>query len=183
MNADVSFLMLAANFAAKKHMNQRRNNELDEPYINHPISLANLLCNELDGLHIDTSIVVAALLHDTIEDTKTTHEEIADIFGNRVLQIVLEVSDDKSLPKKTRKRLQIEQAKSLSYDARIVKLADKICNLRDMVISPISVMSNEKIVEYFDWSKAVIDEIRGTHSMLEMLFDEAYQGRSNFTSN
>lgn len=180
MNADISVLMMAANFAAKKHMNQRRKNALDEPYINHPLSLAALLSNELDGLHVDTCVLVAAILHDTIEDTNTTREEISALFGHKVLQIVLEVSDDKSLPKMTRKRLQIEHAKSLTYEARIVKLADKICNLRDMSISPIAVMSNEKIVEYFDWSKAVIDEIRGTHAILEMLFDDAYQGRSKF---
>src|SRR5438270_4697478 len=134
MKAELALLLKALAFAAHKHRDQRRKDARASPYINHPIALANVLRNE--GNIADPLVICAALLHDTIEDTETTPEELEREFGKRVRDVVLEVTDDKLLPKKERKRLQIEHAPHLSRAAKLVKLADKICNLRDVADSP-----------------------------------------------
>ena len=167
--------MTALAFAADKHKNQRRKDAEASPYINHPIALANLLLNEA-GVE-DQRVLVAAILHDTIEDTDTTEQELVRHFGTDVADIVLEVTDDKSLPKKDRKRLQIEHAAHISRRAKLVKLADKICNLRDIKASPPADWSIQRKQEYFDWAKSVVDRLRGVHPGLEHLFDKAYEGR------
>ena len=166
----------AISFAADKHRNQRRKDIEASPYINHPIALANILANEA-GIE-DEKVLVAAILHDTIEDTETTTQELADLFGDDVTAIVLEVTDDKSLPKAERKRLQVEHAPTISRRAKLVKLADKIANLRDIAASPPADWPLQRQQEYFDWAKAVVDGLRGTHPTLERIFDEAYKRRS-----
>lgn len=168
-------LMTALAFAADKHKIQRRKDAEASPYINHPIALANLLLNEA-GVE-DQRVLIAAVLHDTIEDTDTTEQELVRQFGKDVADIVLEVTDDKSLPKAERKRLQIEHAAHISRRAKLVKLADKICNLRDIAASPPADWSVERKREYFDWAKSVVDALRGVHPGLEHLFDKAYEGR------
>jgi len=160
-------------FAADKHRNQRRKDADASPYINHPIALANVLANE-GGIE-DERVLMAAILHDTIEDTETTDAELEKLFGQEVKNIVLEVTDDKSLPKAERKRLQIEHAPNLSRRAKLVKLADKICNLRDMAENPPADWSLERRHDYFEWAKAVVDGMRGVHPELERVFDEAYK--------
>ena len=163
-------LLTAIAFAAHKHRDQRRKDTAATPYINHPIALANVLANEA---HIDDeTILIAAILHDTIEDTDTTEAELVAAFGAEIASIVIEVTDDKLLPKDERKRLQVVNAGTLSRQARIVKLADKICNLRDIFCSPPAGWSLERQRAYFDWAGAVIDGVRGTHPVLESLFDE-----------
>jgi guanosine-3',5'-bis(diphosphate) 3'-pyrophosphohydrolase len=117
---------------------------------------------------------MAAVLHDTVEDTETTPAELAARFGERIAGIVMEVTDDKALPKDTRKRLQVEHAPRLSPEARLVKLADKICNLRDILASPPSGWPPERKRDYFDWAKAVVDGLRGVNQPLEILFDATY---------
>src|SRR2546421_10249231 len=124
---DVRVILRAAAFAAERHRNQRRKDEEASPYINHPLALACLLAYE--GQECDPTVLMAALLHETVEDTGTTFEELDQVFGREVGTIVREVTDDKSLPKAERKRLQIEHAASASGAAKLVKLADKICNL------------------------------------------------------
>jgi guanosine-3',5'-bis(diphosphate) 3'-pyrophosphohydrolase len=166
-------IIQAANYAAEKHRDQRRKDREASPYINHPLALAYVLTNEVDGI-VDENVISAAILHDTIEDTNATASEITNLFGETVLNIVLELSDDKSLPKATRKQLQIDNASTLSREAKIVKLADKICNLRDMAYSPPIDWKLERQQEYFDWAKAVVDGLRGTHVELEDLFDQAF---------
>lgn len=166
---DISILVSAAAFAAEKHRNQRRKDADASPYINHPIALANVLTNEA-GI-TDVLTIAAALLHDTIEDTDTTAEELRIHFGDEIAAIVLEVTDDKSLPKAERKRLQIEHAPHLGQQAKQVKLADKICNLRDIRRTPPADWPLERQREYFDWARRVVDGLRGTHSGLEALFD------------
>ncbi len=168
-------LMTALAFAANKHRNQRRKDAEASPYINHPIALANLLLNEA-GVE-DQRILVAAILHDTIEDTDTTEQELVKHFGKDVADIVVEVTDDKTLPKAERKRLQIEHAAHISRRAKLVKLADKICNLRDIAASPPADWSVDRKREYFDWAKKVVDCLRGVHPGLEHLFDKAYEAR------
>ena len=168
-------LIAALAFAADKHKNQRRKDADASPYINHPIALANLLLNEA-GVE-DQRVLIAAILHDTIEDTDTTEQELVKHFGKDVADIVLEVTDDKSLAKAERKRLQIEHAAHISRRAKLVKLADKICNLRDITASPPADWSVDRKREYFDWAKEVVDRLRGVHPGLEHLFDKAYEGR------
>jgi guanosine-3',5'-bis(diphosphate) 3'-pyrophosphohydrolase len=120
-------------------------------------------------------VICAALLHDTVEDTATTHEELANAFGSRIARIVAEVTDDTSLAKDERKRLQVEHAASLSHEAKLVKLADKICNLRDVAERPPARWDRARSREYFDWAKRVIDGLRGAHPRLEAAFDQVYK--------
>jgi GTP diphosphokinase / guanosine-3',5'-bis(diphosphate) 3'-diphosphatase len=159
-------------FAATKHRDQRRKDVTAAPYINHPIAVANVLANEA-GI-TDPVVLSAALLHDTIEDTKTTAAELEEQFGQKVTSIVLEITDDKSLQKPIRKQLQIDNAARLSTEAKLVNLADKICNLRDTAVSPKVGWSVERTQAYFDWAAQVIAGVRGINPTLEALFDEVY---------
>lgn len=163
----------ALDFAARKHRDQRRKDAEASPYINHPIAIVNLLWHTA-GVQ-DGIVLTGALLHDTVEDTQTTFEELTQEFGAEVAQLVREVTDDKSLPQATRKQLQIDHAPHLSDRAKLVKLADKISNLRDMVNSPPVNWSLERRRAYFEWAKSVVDQMRGTHPILEELFDQVYQ--------
>ena len=171
----LSLLVTAAAFAARKHKNQRRKDDAASPYINHPLALADVLVNEAGVSDLDT--IVAALLHDTIEDTETTAAEIEDAFGPRIRSVVEEVTDDSGLAKAARKQAQIDHAPQLSEPARAIKLADKICNLRDVVANPPAGWSLQRRRDYFDWAKQVIDGLRGLHPRLEALFDQAYAQR------
>lgn len=168
----IGLILKAAEFAADRHRNQRRKDAEASPYINHPISLANVLANE--GAVTDPVVLCAALLHDTIEDTNTTAEELTAAFGQSITDVVLEVTDDKNLDKAVRKQLQIEHARHASKQAKLVKLADKICNLRDIAATPPADWSTERKAEYFDWARSVIEGVRGVHPHLEAVFDEAY---------
>ena len=164
-------LIKAADFAAFKHRRQRRKDAEASPYINHPLALARVL--KIEAGVEDVDVLVSAILHDTLEDTETSVEELAREFGKVVAIIVAEVTDDKRLPKPERKRLQVERAPHLSTQAKLVKLADKICNLRDVVDAPPAHWPLERRRAYFEWAKAVIDGLRGAHPGLERLFDEA----------
>lgn len=168
----LSAVVAALHFAARKHRQQRRKDPDHTPYINHPIELLNILANEAK---IDDPVVlVGALLHDTVEDTQTTLEEIAHLFGDDVATVVEHLTDDKSLPKTTRKQLQVEHVAHVNDRAKLVKLADKIANIRDIAIAPPPDWPLERRREYCDWGKRVVDQIRGTHEVLESLFDQAY---------
>jgi len=168
-------LLAAIAFAAHIHRDQRRKDAAASPYINHPIALANVLANE--GGIDDERVLIAAILHDTIEDTETTEQELVREFGQEIASIVMEVTDDKSLPKAERKQQQIEHAATISRRAKLVKLADKICNLRDVASSPPATWSLQRRQEYFDWAKEVIYSLRGVHPALEHIFDGAYKAR------
>jgi len=172
----IGLLLKATQFAADRHRNQRRKDAESSPYINHPIALANVLANE--GGVTDPVVLCAALLHDTIEDTNTTADELRTMFGEAITSVVLEVTDDKSLPKARRKELQIEHARSASPQAKLVKLADKICNLRDITATPPADWDQSRKDQYFDWAKSVIDGVRGTHAQLEATFDSVYGQKS-----
>ena len=172
---DLKLMIKALKFAADKHRKCRRKDIDASPYINHPISLADILCNEA---HItDVEVICGALLHDTIEDTETTPGELEREFGVSIKNIVNDVTDDKSLDKEVRKQKQIEHAAHASDKAKLVKLVDKISNLRDMSSCPPVDWSLERRQKYFDWAKQVIDQLRGTNSILESLFDSAYENR------
>ena len=159
----------AATFAARKHTEQKRKDEV-QPYINHPLEVADLLVNV--GSVDDTDMVVAALLHDTVEDCDVTYAEIAERFGEPVAGYVRELTDDKSLPKAERKRLQIEHAPHLSPQAKQIKLADKISNVRDMIENAPKGWSIERRREYVEWGENVVAGLRGSNKELERRFDE-----------
>jgi len=172
---DLPLLFHALRFAADHHRDDRRKGADASPYINHPISLANILCNE--GQVLDIDVICGALLHDTIEDTDATAHEMEAEFGKKIHDMVMEVTDDNSLPKPERKRLQIERAPHISKEAKLVKLADKISNLRDIDVCPPVGWTLERRRQYYDWAKNVVDGLRGVHPELEALFDVAYSKR------
>lgn len=169
MNSIVE-LARAYHFAAQKHVDQRRKGVSAEPYMNHLTEVAELAAEATGG---DLDVVVAAILHDTVEDTETTLEELARVFGPRIAGLVAEVTDDKSLPKQARKDLQIEHAPYASRGAQIVKLADKTANLRSMAASPPAGWSPERRDEYVAWARQVVDGCRGANPWLAERFDEA----------
>ena len=168
-------LLKATEFAAHKHRDQRRKDAGASPYINHPIALANVLCNE--GGITDPVILAAALLHDTLEDTETDYEELRGQFGDDIADVVVEVTDTKWLSKEARKRLQVSKASHSSARARAVKIADKICNVRDILGSPPANWSLQRKQKYFDWAKQVVDGVRGAYPELEQRFDALYRQR------
>ena len=173
MSNDIIRIAQALDFAAKKHVHQRRKGELKEPYINHLTEVALLLAEATDGK--DVNLVIAGLLHDTIEDQKVTQEEIAGIFGGDVAVLVSEVTDDKSLLKEERKRLQVEKAASKSDRARMLKIADKIANLGSLLTTPPKDWNSDRLGEYFSWSKEVVDNCRGVSPVLEKEFDRRWR--------
>ena len=170
-SADPATLLKAAAFAAQKHQHQRRKDADASPYVNHPLAVAKVLAVEA-GVR-DESLLVAALLHDTIEDTETTFFEIEELFGATVRQLVNEVTDDKSLPKHVRKELQVKHAAEVSDAAKQLKVADKICNIRDIVRNPPADWSHRRKTEYLDWAEKVVAECRGINKRLDALCDEA----------
>ncbi|MBX9810903.1 MAG: HD domain-containing protein [Burkholderiales bacterium] len=165
-------ILRAVAFAAHKHRDQRRKDKDASPYINHPIQLATVLWEE--GGVRDAEVIAAALLHDTLEDTETSLQELRGEFGEEIAAVVLEVTDTQWIKKQVRKRLQVARAKYSSGKARLVKLADKICNLRDIAAHPPAGWALERKRQYFDWAKEVVDQLRGTHAGLEQKFDEVY---------
>jgi guanosine-3',5'-bis(diphosphate) 3'-pyrophosphohydrolase len=168
---EAAALLDAIQFAAHKHRNQRRKDTEASPYINHPIAVAQILAGV--GGVTDIVTLVAAVLHDTIEDTETTPEELEAAFGLEVRELVAEVTDDKNLPKEVRKQLQIDHAPHVSARAKAIKLGDKICNVRDVTNSPPSNWPQERRQAYLDWTERVIAGCRGTNAMLERCYDEA----------
>jgi guanosine-3',5'-bis(diphosphate) 3'-pyrophosphohydrolase len=158
-------------FAAHKHRDQRRKDESASPYINHPIALADILVNE--GGIIDHVVLCAAILHDTIEDTETSYEELVGVFGREIADVVAEVTDNKSLDAAVRKLSEIEHAAHASPRAKLVKLADKTCNLRDLAATPPPEWSDDRRAAYLDWARKVVAGIRGANAALEAAFDKA----------
>jgi guanosine-3',5'-bis(diphosphate) 3'-pyrophosphohydrolase len=176
---DIGLLLKAIGFSAEKHRNQRRKDIPHSPYINHPIEVLETLW-ELGGVR-DEAILLAAILHDTIEDTNTTAEEIEVNFGPEVLSLVLEVSDDKSLPKAIRKQLQIETAPHKSEGAKLIKLADKLCNVRDTLYSPPVSWTRKRQMEYLLWTEKVVQGLRGINQSMEEAYDSLMaEGKRKF---
>lgn len=168
--SDIALLMAALRFAADKHRNQRRKDRGSSPYINHPIEVASVLA--ATGGVTDVATLAAAILHDTIEDTETTYDELTDRFGREVCELVRELTDDKTLPKAERKRLQVQHAAASSHRAKLIKLADKICNVRDVTHQPPAGWSDARRREYLDWTEQVVQGCRGASASLERLYDK-----------
>lgn len=164
-------LLDALAFAAARHRDQRRKDAGASPYINHPIAVAHALAAE--GGVTDPDVLVAAILHDTVEDTRTTFDEVAERFGPVVAGLVRELTDDKSLPKAERKQLQVAHAAAASAGARQIKIADKLCNVRDITHTPPADWPPERRLGYLDWAASVVGACRGVNPRLEAAFDEA----------
>lgn len=173
MEDSTGILLKALHFSSIKHRDQRRKDFSKSPYINHPIQVVETLW-EVGGVR-DVVILTAAALHDTIEDTYTSPEELRAVFGDQVLSIVLEVTDDKSLPKEERKRLQVEHAPHISSAAKLIKLADKISNLSDILHSPPTDWSLERRQQYLLWTEQVVAGLRGINAALEKKYDETLE--------
>jgi len=174
----VGRVVKAANFAAIKHINQRRKGD-ESPYINHPLGVAYNIFNI--GKVSDVDTLISAILHDTVEDTKTTLEEIEREFGPKVRNIVHDCTDDKSLPKVERKKLEIIHALHLTYEAKLVKLADKLYNLTDLATGRIPRTWNKNTIQgYFVWAFFVIKGLRGTNAGLEYALDEVFKSQITF---
>lgn len=169
-NMDVISILEAATFAAIKHQGQIRKDQQGSPYVSHPLTVAKLLV-DIGGV-TDEQTLVAAILHDTIEDTPTTPAELREQFGSAVLNIILEVSDDKNLEKMERKRRQVIHAAQASLPGRLIKLADKLANCKDILASSPRGWSLERRQEYMQWASDVVYQIRGTNAPLEQVLDQ-----------
>jgi guanosine-3',5'-bis(diphosphate) 3'-pyrophosphohydrolase len=167
--SDTIRLLNAAQFAARRHRAQKRKGSAGEPYINHPIAVAHLIASV--GRVTDSLTLAAALLHDTVEDTDATIEDIEREFGAEVRAIVAELTDDKSLPSAERKRLQIVNAPNASRRAKIVKLADKSVNVADITTDPPPHWPIERRRAYVEWAILVVAGCRGANAALEKHFD------------
>lgn len=169
MDDSTGKLLHAVHFSASKHRDQRRKDQPRSPYINHPIRVAEILWTV--GAVRDEATLLAAILHDVIEDTQTTPAEIQTEFGEIVLRLVLEVTDDKDLPKQQRKRRQIEHAPHLSRPAQLIRLADKISNLHDLLYSPPQRWSLQRRQDYVRWTEKVVAGLRGASPAMEQNYD------------
>jgi guanosine-3',5'-bis(diphosphate) 3'-pyrophosphohydrolase len=163
-------ILEAAHYAAEKHSGQRRKGEAKEPYINHLLEVAKLAARA----DPDPNLIIAALLHDTVEDQGVTPKELTERFGADVAALVIEVTDDKSLPKEERKRLQIANAPHKSRRAQIIKLADKISNLRSILTSPPAGWDYDRKRQYFDWANQVVSALPSPDPGLKAEFDRAF---------
>ena len=161
-------LLAAASFSAERHRDQRRKGARSTPYVNHPLEVAERLAR-VGGID-DLDILVAAILHDTIEDTETTADEIEDQFGSAVAALVIEVTDDKSLTSSERKRLEIEHAPHLTAGAKQIKLADKISNVADTESNPPSSWSRQRRRDYLDFAEQIALGCRGINKALDAEF-------------
>jgi guanosine-3',5'-bis(diphosphate) 3'-pyrophosphohydrolase len=164
-------VLRAADAAARWHVHQRRKGAAAEPYINHLLEVAMLVSEATEGK--DPELVIAALLHDAIEDQEVPRAVIAEAFGEEVVNIVEEVSDDKSLEKHERKRLQVENARRKSRRAKILKLADKTSNLNALAASPPPDWSVKRRLDYVRWAREVAGGLTGVSPWLEEEFERA----------
>jgi (p)ppGpp synthase/HD superfamily hydrolase len=172
MSTDLVLLARAADYAARQHIAQRRKGERAEPYVNHLIEVAALLAEATDGS--DVVLLMGGLLHDTLEDTDATYDDLVERFGPEVASLVAEVTDDKSLPKEERKRLQIEKTPAKSRRAKLLKIADKTSNLRGLITSPPVGWTEARLRDYVVWATDVVQSCRGLNPWLEAAFDEAH---------
>jgi len=184
---DIKIILQALDFASYRHRAQHRKGTRKIPYINHPIQVANILANT--GGEDDPVLLASAILHDVIEDTVNSVEERSELmneisqnFGEEILALTMEVTDDKTLEKKVRKQLQIEHANHKSSRARKLKIADKISNLQDIIEDPPEWWDKKRITEYVDWAEKVVSGLKGVNPHLENLFYETLaQAREKYS--
>lgn len=170
--SDLQLIMEAVDYAAKCHKDQRRKDFAKTPYINHPVEVAEFLTSR----HVtDRDTIIAALLHDVIEDTEGTYDEIEMLFGGIVAEIVVECSDDKDLNKIKRKQLQIEHAEHLSNEAKLVKLADKFSNVKGLLENPPAAWSKMEITGYVYWALAVCRKLYGVNDFVDKAVQDLFK--------
>ncbi|CAG9537331.1 unnamed protein product [Cercopithifilaria johnstoni] len=167
---DISLVIKAADLAARRHRRQRRKDATQTPYVNHPIGVAYILTNE--GQITDTATIIAAILHDIVEDTKTTDEEIREMFGDEVADIVKECTVIKSMKREARMKSQLEKASELSYKAKLVQLADKLYNIRDIERCTPFGWTKQQVTEYILFAKDLLSNIKGINDSLETTLDD-----------
>ena len=172
MLRDLQLILSAARYAADKHSSQRRKGEAGEPYVNHLLEVADLVASALN--EPDPHLIMAALLHDTVEDVGVTRQDLIEQFGEDVASLVMEVTDDKNLPKAERKRLQVEHAPHKTPRAQMIKLADKTSNLRSILKSAPSNWDYERKKQYFEWARSVVEALSAPNPLLRTEFDRAY---------
>jgi guanosine-3',5'-bis(diphosphate) 3'-pyrophosphohydrolase len=170
MLAGLRLVSEAADLAARRHNGMARKGRGNEPYINHLAEVANLLAAATDGA--DAELVAAGWLHDTVEDTDTTREELAQKFGERVAALVVEVTDDMSLPKDQRRQKQIVDAPKKSPGAKLIKIADKISNIRARILPEPTQDARADLIDYVAWAEKVVAGCRGINAPLDRTFDE-----------
>lgn len=158
----------ALDFAARAHVGQHRKGLAQEPYVNHLIEVVRLIAEATGG--DDPVLLAAAALHDTLEDTATVYEDLSSAFGEEVAKLVAEVTDDKSLAKEVRKRLQIETVAKKSLRARLIKIADKTSNVRALLSTPPAGWTRERMLDYVAWAEAVVSQCRGLNVTLDAGF-------------
>lgn len=182
MNGNNATLLVvrAAHFAVEKHVGQRRKGENAEPYFNHVSEVAARVAEATNG--DDAALIAAGYLHDTVEDQNVTHAELVQLFGQDVADLVAEVTDDKSLEKPERKRLQIEHAAHSSPRAKMLKIADKCSNLNALLTSPPTDWSTKRRTEYFDWAHDVVAGCRGVNAQLDVEFDTLFARRGEIVA-
>ncbi len=171
--SSVQRILAAARFAAEQHAPQKRKGELGEPYVNHLLEVAELIAASSEVL--DAELIMAGFLHDTVEDTTVTLQELENLFGSDVAGLVAEVTDDKTLSKETRKQLQVQNAPKKSERAQTLKLADKISNLRSILASPPVGWSLERKQQYFEWARQVVSRLTAPNRFLKAEFDKTYR--------
>ncbi|XP_034487767.1 guanosine-3',5'-bis(diphosphate) 3'-pyrophosphohydrolase MESH1 [Drosophila innubila] len=168
--------MKCLQYAAQKHSTQRRKDAQSTPYVNHVINVSTILAVEAGVA--DEAVLMAALLHDVVEDTDATFGDVENLFGADVCSLVREVTDDKSLEKQERKRIQIKKASKTTSRAKLIKLADKLDNLRDLQVNTPQGWTEERREAYFVWAKQVVDNLRGTNAQLEQQLDQIFRERN-----
>ena len=168
---DTVLITHALRFAAERHSSQRRKGQAKEPYVNHLAEVSELVADATEGK--DVNLIAAALLHDTIEDTETSSDELIATFNNDIAQLVADVTDDKSLPKQDRKHLQVVNSRAQNMRVKLLKLADKTSNLRSLANSPPENWNTEQKQAYIDWAIKVAAGLKGVNPWLEERFDEA----------
>lgn len=161
----------AAELAARRHNGMARKGRGNEPYINHLAEVANLLATATEGA--DAELVAAGWLHDTIEDTDTTREELAQRFSERIASLVTECTDDMSLPKAERRRLQVLDAPKKSDGAKLIKIADKISNTGARIQTDPNAEERQDLADYIEWATQVVAGCRGGNAWLDERFDDA----------
>lgn len=171
MLSPVRLVSEAAEFAARRHNGMARKGRGQEPYVNHLAEVANLLATATDGA--DAELVAAGWLHDTIEDTDTTRAELAQRFSERVASLVAECTDDMSLPKPERRRLQVLEAPKKSAGAKLIKIADKISNTAGRIQTDLTAEERDDLADYTAWATQVVAGCRGGNAWLDEKFDDA----------
>jgi guanosine-3',5'-bis(diphosphate) 3'-pyrophosphohydrolase len=166
--SNIAIVLRAAEFAAHKHREQKRKGKSGRPYVGHCIEVARIIA-DVGGVD-DANVLAAALLHDTVEDTGTTPEEIRSEFGFTIERLVTEVTDDKSLDDKERKRLQIMNAPHKSPGAKLIKLADKTSNVREIGVDPPTSWDVARRLQYFAWAEEVVNALGAVNPAMEELF-------------